>query len=314
MKLIKPERLQKHDLIGLISPSDSLHRRHAGLMRGIKILRKMGFGTKLGKNALKEKYHMAGSDEERASDLNEMFENSEVKAIICTDGGSAAYRILRLIDYRTIKKNPKIFVGLSDITLLHSAINRKSNLVTFHGPLVIHGINSSHLGYKKGMEPYTKEYFLKALTQSKPIGRIRPSSKWNLLKEGNANGRLVGGLLRLIENILGTEFEPEFKNSIFFLEEYQQHYARIERSLIHLKEIGAFEKIKGMIIGHLEQCTLIHPKYTLEKIIRDLLDEYDFPVLKIEEIGHNTKNITIPIGVKAQIVDNRFSITESGVK
>ena len=314
MKLIKPDRLQNQDLIGIISPSDSLQRRHATLMRGIKILRKMGFRTELGANALKEKYHMAGSDEERASDLNEMFKNPEVKAIICTDGGSAAYKILPLVDFRTIRKNPKIFVGMSDITLLQSAIYRKTNLVTFYGPLVAHGIDSYYLGYKKGMEPYTKEYFLKALKQSKPIGKIRPSAKWKLLKEGNRSGKLVGGLLRLIENILGTEFEPEFKNSIFFWEEYQQHYARLERSLIHLKEIGAFAKIKGMVIGHLEQCTLLHPKYTLEKMIDGLLGEYDFPILKIEEIGHNTNIITVPIGVKAQIVNSRFSITESGVK
>ena len=143
---------------------------------------------------------MAGSDEERAEDLNNMFKDPDIKAILCSRGGEVAMRLLPLIDYGLIQQNPKIFLGMSDITVLLNAIHTKTGLVTFHGPSTAWGINCSPWCYK-GMEPYSKAYFLKALTHNEPIGKIEPKTKWHVYRNGKARGRLLGGNLDSIEKI-----------------------------------------------------------------------------------------------------------------
>ena len=312
--MIKPERLEKGDVIGIVSPSGPVLHKKNYVHRRIKILNDLGFKTKFGRNALKQKGYMAGTDEERANDLMKMFEDEEIKAIFTTKGGDPASRLLDILDYKLIRNNPKIFKGLSDITFLLNAINKKTGLITFHGPNLF-GIHSLSLNSQQGISKYSKEYMLKALCNNNPIGIIKPIAKRIIIKKGKAEGILVGGNLDCIEKLCGLEYESDFKNKIFFWEEIGDSIEDMDRNLTHLRLRGVFDKIRGMVIGHLEHCLTKGEHYKkFEKMIKEVTKKYDFPILKIEEFGHTLNNATIPIGVKARIDNNKFEILESGVK
>ncbi|MBI3990638.1 MAG: LD-carboxypeptidase [Candidatus Omnitrophica bacterium] len=311
--IIKPKKLVSGDKIGIVTPSGPIWRHKEYLEKGMSILEEMGFQVKLGRNALKVKGYMAGSDDERLADIHAMFSDPEIKAILCSRGGEVAMRLLPLLDYNLIKKNPKIFLGMSDITILLNAIYMKTGLVTFHGPSLAWGINCSHWGFK-GMEPYSKRYFLKALTESAPIGTIEPLLKWRVIRSGKAKGKLLGGNLDCVEKLLGTGYEPDWNGAILFLEELDEAVEEMERDLLPMRLRGILGKISGMVIGHLQDC--IDGPEEEEQFIEMVLDitaKYGFPILKIEEFGHHPYNITIPIGVSAQINDNNFTILENGV-
>lgn len=280
----------------------------------------MGFRVVLGKNVFKEYgAYMAGTDEQRAADLNAMFKNPEIKGIFCSRGGQSSNRLLDLIDYRAIQKNPKVFMGFSDIAVLLNAIHKKTGLVTFHGPNVEFGFSRGW----KGRNNFTAEYFFKAVMQSQPIGDIRVR-KIDILKSGKAHGILIGGNLEVLMTLLGTPYEPDWNNKILFWEEAVRTTEDIDFWLAHLRLSGVFEKISGMVIGKLSDITRLrsgddwNPKkaFPVGKIVLDLCRDYKFSIMKGVPFGHYYPQITIPIGVKATIdtAKKLFSIDESGVK
>lgn len=318
----KPIKLEPGDKIGIVSPSEPVSSKNR-LKRGIKVLKGMGFKIVLGKNVLK-KYgiYIAGTDEERVSDLNGMFRNPKIKGIFCTVGGFSANRLLDLIDYRAIKKNPKVFMGFSDITVLLNAIHQKTGLVTFHGVNV-------EFGFSRGFEgryQYTKDYFLKAIMTAKPIGDILPfGSKIKILKKGEAEGSLVGGNLRVLTTLLGTEYEPDWEGKILFWEEFKETPQDIDFDLTHLRLAGVFDKISGMIIGKLRECDFSYrlrksektKGLPIEKIILEICKDFKFPIIMGVPFGHIHPQIVLPIGVKAKIDTSQtlpFSVIENAVK
>ena len=244
---IKPRALRKNDKIGIISPSEPIIYKKK-FLRGVKTLKKMGFRVVLGKNVLKEHgAYMAGTDEKRAADLNAMFKNRGIRGIFCSRGGMTSNRLLDLIDYRSIKKNPKVFMGLSDITVLSNVIHKKTGLVTFHGPNVEFGFSHGI----KGRHNFTFEYFKKAVMTPRPIGNVPRWKTIDVLKAGKASGALVGGNLEVLMTLLGTKYEPNWKGKIFFWEEAGRTTEEIDFWLTHLRLSGVFEKISGMAIGKL---------------------------------------------------------------
>ncbi len=320
MKKIKPQILYKENKIGIISPSEPITSKKE-FNAGIKTLKSLGLRVVLGKNVFK-KYdvYMAGKDDERARDINEMFKNKEIKGIFCSIGGFNTNRLLDLIDYKAIVKNPKILFGYSDITVLLNAIYKKTGLVTFHGPNVL-GFSKGLLGKNK----YTHEYFIKALMNKKPIGKIKNwQEKIEILKKGKAIGDLIGGNLSALTTLIGTKYEPDWKNKILFLEEINQTAQDIDFLFTHLRLAGIFEKISGIVIGKFINCDMpleykkIRKKIvSLDKIILGLTQKYKFPIIKGVAFGHYYPQITIPIGVKATIDTSKnlpFSIDEAGVK
>ena len=313
MEIIKPQVLQTGDRIGIVTPSGPVVAHRKYLEEGIKNLEDMGFKVVLGKHVFEKKGYMAGSDEERAEDLNNMFKDPDIKAILCSRGGEDAMRLLPLIDYGLIQQNPKIFLGMSDITVLLNAIHAKTGLVTFHGPSTAWGINCSPWGCK-GMEPYSKAYFLKALTHNEPIGKIEPKTKWHVYRNGKARGRLLGGNLDSIEKISGTEYEPDWRGAILFFEELDESVEEMDRDLMPLKLRGVLGKISGMVIGHLEDCIENEKEEKeFEEMVKEITKEYDFPILKMEEFGHHEINITLPLGIEVEINGDEFSLLESAV-
>jgi len=304
--MIKPERLKVGDTIGIIAPSRPINEKE--ILPCIKILETRGFKVKFGKNIYKKSYYSAGSTKERASDLNTMFRDKKVKAIMCATGGIVSNQLLDLINYETIKKNPKIFIGYSDITVLLLAIHKKTGLIAFHGPNL------------HSLKKLTKEAenFLFDLLMGKKSQYYLPS-EMEIIKKGKAKGKLLGGSLYLINSLLGTKYTPKYNKKIWFWEEVGDSPASLDQKLNQFKLSGNLKNISAMIIGNLANC--IDKKYKednrpINEIILELTKEYNFPIIKVPYFGHNVSNFyTFPIGISSEIntETNEFKMIESPV-
>jgi len=315
---IKSRCLKPGDKIGVISPSEPATKKDYEKAR--RVIEKMGFEVVLGKNTFNVyNNYMAGTDKERVFDINQMFKNPEIRGILCSCGGYNSNRLLDLIDYDLIKKNPKIFMGFSDITVLLNAIYKKTGLITFHG----HNFEG-FAGGLSGKNEYTKEYFEKAVMRKDPIGKITPRGDIEVIRSGKASGKLVGGNLSVLKTLIGTEYEPEWEGKILFWEDFKQTPEDIDHDLTHLRLNGAFDKISGMVIGVLIKCKFPPFSYiknknvsSIGKIILEISKDYSFPIIFGVPFGHIDRQIVLPVGAKASIntrLSIPFSIDSSAVK
>lgn len=313
----KPNRLKKGDTIGVISPSSPSFYK-SDIVRGRETLESWGYNVIFSKNLNKYNGFVAGTEPERADDLHEMFKNEKVDAVFVTQGGYGSAKILQYLDFELIKKNLKIFIGFSDITALHLAIHKKTGLVTFHGP-GLSRCNSTDL------TDYTKEYMLKALTETEPIGEIRSDDekKWiNVFYKGCAEGELIGGNMTLVCSSLGTPYEIETEGKILLLEEVNTEPWVIDHMLSHLYNAGKLQKAAGIIIGECYNCEprkhepVYHAYVSLEDVLDSYLKPLKIPAMYGLPLGHATSLATIPFGVQARLdaTNKKFIILESGVK
>lgn len=304
--------LQKGDTIGIIAPSNPITQdRKFMLDNAIKKFENLGFKVVCSKNCFNiDKYGVSGGEpQERADDFNEMFSNPEIKAIYCAHGGDTANQILSLIDYEAIKKNPKIFLGMSDIDVLHLAIYTKTKLVVFHGS----DPKSGRAGKRMDLDiEYTWQNFQnRMINKSKDVPA---SSERICVRKGIAEGKIIGCNLSSILKLAGTQFFPNFENSILFLEGYSENTKKAVCKLQQLKEIGVFDKIKGIVIGYVvgfqdeEWIKENNIKAKYEDIVLDITKEYDFPILKTNDFGHKCPNCFLPIGGTAKIDATNKSI------
>jgi muramoyltetrapeptide carboxypeptidase len=302
---LKPQALKKGDVIGIISPASSPDD-FSRIEKGISYLESLGYKVKLGKHIYKRFGYLSATDDERAEDLNKMFADREVRAIFCVRGGYGTPRILDKIDYNIIKRNPKIFVGYSDITALQLAIFKKTGLITFSGPMLAVDMYSD-------FDPYAEEFFWKILTaKSKKIEIKNPDGvELIVLRHGVATGTLLGGNLSLLASIIGTKFQPNFKDSILVIEDIGEEPYRIDRYLSQLKNAGILNRINGCIIGQFTDCVAKEPEksLTLEQIFQDYLGKLKIPVISNLSYGHIPRKITLPIGANVKIDTKRKSIT-----
>lgn len=298
MRYTKPKRLNRGDLIGIISPAstpDDISR----VTSGIRYLEKLGYKTIVGSNVGKNHGYLAGSDDERLADLHNMFKNKNVKAIICVRGGYGSPRLLDKIDYKLIKRNPKIFVGYSDITALQMAFLQKANLVTFAGPMLA-------VDFHDEVSSYTEEFFWRLVTSNKKIGRIKNpnNEKIACLRKGSARGQLVGGNLALLVSLMGTQYFPDIRNKILLLEDTGEAPYRLDRLFNQLRIATVFAKVKGVVLGAFTDCKEADPgkkTLTLGEVIEDYFANMKKPVVYNFQHGHIKDNITIPFGIKAKL-------------
>ncbi len=298
MKTIKPQAIKKGDLIGIISPAstpDNLEK----INEGVKYLESLGYRVIVGKNVGKYRGYLAGNDDERLEDLHSMFANKNVKAIFCLRGGYGTIRLLDKIDYNLIKRNPKIFVGYSDITALQLAIFRKTGLITFSGPMVA-------VDFTGEINHYTEEIFWRMITSTKKFGRLKnpENEKISCLTTGKATGLLIGGNLSLIVSLIGTQYLPDLKNSILFLEEIGEKPYRIDRYFAQMKLSKIFENISGIVLCNFTDCEENDPtkkSLSLNDVIGDYFEKLNKPVLYNLVYGHVNPKNSIPIGVKTSV-------------
>lgn len=318
MKLIKPKRLKKGQTIGLIAPASSTWEN--GEIHFAKdIIKSLGFKVKEGKHLFDRNDYLAGEDQQRADDVNRMFADEEVHGIMALRGGFGTPRILPLLDYDLIAKNPKVLLGYSDITALHTAIHKHTGLVTFHGPIA-----------KQTFTPYTLEEFKKVLMEPQApmiIGSPPPFEGGEGLAEyknrllriqgGKAQGPLIGGNLSLLTKLMGTPYEPDFKGRILVLEDVGEEPYRIDGMLTHLWLTGKLGQLAGLLIGKFTDCkpTRPGPSRSMETIFNDRFKPLGIPVLAGLMIGHISNQTTFPIGVQAELDADAGTLTllETGV-
>lgn len=282
--------LKNNDLIGIVSPA---------FCEDIKVIddkidtfKKLGFNLLLGKHLYSRSGYFAGEAIDRASDLMSMFENKDIKAIICFRGGYGSINILPYLNYSVIKKNPKILCGYSDLTTLINYINRKTGLVTFHGPMVNSDFNddqtleSLKFTLMQGYSPYNI-----------PFGG---SVCYN---EANTTGILAGGNLSTICSTLGTPYEINFNNKILLIEEVNEFPYSLDRMLSQLLYSRKLSKCKGFILGHFTNCTVedYSKSYTVDDIIKNILVPLNKPIITGFSFGHDYPNLTLPIGAKIKL-------------
>jgi muramoyltetrapeptide carboxypeptidase len=305
MKILKPPALKKGDVIGIVSPASSPDD-FTRIEQGVKYLESLGYRVKLGKHIFKRYGYLSSTDDERADDLNEMFADEKVKAIICVRGGYGTPRLLDKVDYNLIKKKPKIFVGYSDITALQLAIFKKTGLVTFSGPMLAVDIYSNFDGF-------AEDFFWRILTsREKKIEIKNPNGvELNTLKSGKATGTLLGGNLSLIASIMGTKYQPSFNDSVLVIEDIGEEPYRIDRYLSQLKNSGVLYKINACILGQFTDCAPKEPEksLTLEQIFNDYLGNLKIPVISNLSYGHIPQKLTLPLGARVRVDAKRQKIT-----
>jgi muramoyltetrapeptide carboxypeptidase len=306
--LNKPPRLRFGDVVGLVAPG-SPPRDPAAIPRAIAALEKLGFKPRPARNAGKRLGFLAGNDTERAADLMEMFSDSEVKAIFCLRGGYGAGRLLTRLDYAAIKRQPKVFVGYSDITALHCALLTQSRLVSFHGPMMIDG-----LGGRRFPE-FTLRSLLRTVMEPSPAGSIcdgcdRKSVR--TIKRGRAGGRLIGGNLSLLCATLGTPFQPDFRDSILFFEDIGEEPYRMDRMLTHLLNAGLLQQVAGVAVGNnpgnQEEKTKKRKgeyRQSMMEVLEERLGLLNVPVVAGLPFGHVPLNATLPVGLNATLDADR---------
>lgn len=295
MKLIKPKALKKGDAVGVCAPASPLKSRTA-LTKGVNYLERMGYRVEFGKHIFDEYGYLAGEDEYRAQDFNSMVSNKKIKAIIFARGGFGSSRILPLIDFENLKRNPKIIVGYSDITALQLAIFRKIGMVTFAGPMVASDFGRNFSGV-------AEELFWRMLTSDKPIGNISKyfTDKMEAVSAGKAVGRLIGGNLSIISSMVGTKYFPLMEKTILMLEEVEEAPYRVDRMLHQLKYAGVLEKLSGILLGDFSSCKTGKniPSLTLAQIFDKLLKNQ--PTISNLHFGHVKNPITLPLGMRVKI-------------
>ncbi len=301
MNIVKPPKLKIGDTIGIVASSlPVLPSFRENYERGKKMIYDLGFRIKEGKTIGKIKWWMAGNPKEVAEDINSMFADKNIKAIMAQTGGYSAISVLEYLDYELITHNPKPFIGMSDMTVYHLAILAKTGMVGFHMDDLLH---------------FNKEFFLKFLTQFDAPGVITPLSEWKEWKEGKAEGQLIGGLLHLLSTQIGTSYFPSketFNGSILFWEEVGEERYNIARFLYQLKYAGILDKISGMLIGKIKYIKPIRDKEVVEpdmrEMILEILKDYDFPIMANMDFGHDTVNIPMPIGIKVSFDTDKLEL------
>lgn len=312
MKTIKPKKLNKGDVIGIISPASSPDDL-SKIDKGITYLEKNGYRVEVGNNVGKVHGYLAGSDEERLEDFHEMFRNKNINAIFSVRGGYGSGRLLDRIDFNLIKKNPKIFVGYSDITALQMAIFKKTGLVTFAGPMLA-------TDFSGRVNKYTEENFWKVITNSKKIGKVyNPGKdKFFALRKGRGQGQILGGNLALLTSLMGTQFFPSFKDSILIIEDIGEAPYKIDRLLNQLKLAKIFNEINGVILGRFVDCyetDKTKKTIKLNEVIENYFTRLNVPVIYSFSHGHVKENLTIPFGINCKINTSNCNVefTENAV-
>lgn len=305
MRLLKPKAIKQGDVIGVIAPA-SAPASQDKIDKGAEYLERLGYRVKLGKNVRAIRGYLAGTDQQRAADINEMFGDKRVKAIMVVRGGYGSPRLLPLIDYGLVKRNPKVFVGYSDLTALQLALFTKTGLISVSGPMV--GVEMF-----KGIDPFTEENFWKVVTSTKKLGvMMNPDGRpLESIHKGIASGILLGGNLSLVTSIAGSPYLPSFKNSILYLEEIEEECYRFDRMMNQLKLAGIFKDTKGILIGELtdvKPSDTTKPFLTAEEVLDDYLSPLKKPILKGLVYGHVARKLTMPVGIRARMDANAGSI------
>lgn len=305
-----PGKLSKGDTIGIVSPSTPVTDELAGQFnKGVTFLESHGFNVVIGDHVRSATWGYAASPRQKAEDINRMFADASIKAIICSQGGQTANACLPYLDWDRIRGNPKVFLGISDITVLLNAIQHKTGLITFHGNDVI-------WGFGRNPTPYDEQEFIARLMKG-VIGKIPQSRERRTIRNGIAEGKLLGGNLHCLSKLAGTPYFPDFTGAVLFVEDIGITPEVCDALFQQLKQIGVFDQICGVIIGYIDGMQNNEKaSIQMEEVLLRVTADYGFPVLKSDDFGHNCPNTVLPVGgvVRMDADGQTMEILESCVK
>ncbi|MBE2211032.1 MAG: LD-carboxypeptidase [Xanthomonadaceae bacterium] len=291
-----PMPLNRGDTVGLVSPSSATDDT-LSLQLAQEAMEALGLKVKTGAHYAGRRGYLAGTDVERAGDINQMFADKSVNAVICLRGGWGAARLLPLLDYEAMRRNPKVLLGYSDITALHCAIQAKVGLVTFHGTMGSGSWNAFNV------DQFQRLFFDRELMHyqnklEKGDELVPRRNRTATITGGKARGELVGGNLTVLAALAGSPYLPDFSGKILFLEDVSEAPYRIDRMMSTLKLMGALDKISGFIFG---ECTDCEPgdgygSLTLEQILDDYIKPLKIPAYRGAMIGHLREQFIVPVG------------------
>jgi muramoyltetrapeptide carboxypeptidase len=277
--------LRPGDRVGVVAPASTFDRET--FETGLEILKSMGFQVVVPEDVFARKGYLAGPDELRAEMVNRFFADEKLKGIICARGGFGSLRVLSLLDFDTIRANPKIFVGFSDVSALLSALHSRCGLVTFHGPTITTLAKAG---------PVTQAALISSVASDTCINIT--ASQGRVLNSGLAAGVVTGGNLTTLCHLLGTSFQPDFKGHILFLEDRGEAAYRIDRMLTQMKMAGCFDGVSGLVLGSFEECGRLAD---IDKIVKNIFQDRSIPILAGIDAGHGRENVTIPMGLPAEL-------------
>jgi muramoyltetrapeptide carboxypeptidase len=303
--MIKPRRLQSGATIGIIAPA-SPPLTDESLQKGVTYLEKQGFRVLLGESIGARRGYLAGADQDRVNDLHRMFSDPHVDAILAVRGGYGSSRLLPLVDYELIKRNPKIFVGYSDITALHCAIYRRTQMVTFAGPMLAADFGGA-------VDPDAESFFWPLLMGDSPLHRILCDNAdiESMSIDRDFTGPLLGGNLSIICSLLGTPFLPDCTGAVLALEEIGEAPYRIDRMLNQLKLSGIFDQLSGLLVGQFTNCVQKNeqPSLTLDEIFHDYFAALSVPAVRNIPFGHEKQKVTLPLGTFVRYEPSARTVT-----
>jgi len=302
---VRPPRLPAGGTIAIVSPSGPVDE--SSLAQSARWLGRLGYEIVFGQRSNRRWGHAAGSPADRARDLEDAFADPGVDAILCAAGGDAAIHLLGEIDYDVIRRNPKPFVGFSDITVIHAALAAETHMITFWGPMAAQLATA---------DPLTRTDLVHALSTLQPLGIVdRVAEPAQVLTPGIAEGDLVGGTTSLLCSLLGTPWEPDTAGKILLLEDVDEQPARVHRFLTQLLHAGKLECAAGICVAEFVRCRpRSSPSLSLDEVFGHVLAPLGIPVIQGLCLGHGSRLVTVPLGVRARLdaAAGRLEVLEPG--
>ncbi len=289
--IVIPPYLKKNDTIAIVCPSGYIPYENAVIC--IKTLQEWGFKVKVGNTLGNQFHYFSGTDEERLTDFQQMLDDDSVQAILCGRGGYGLTRIIDKVDFKKFAKKPKWIIGFSDVTVLHAHINQRIKIATLHAPMV----NAFNDG---GFEQPSILSMKKAL-EGKPINY--KTAIHSLNRNGKAVGALIGGNLAIIAHLIGTTSSYQTKNKILFVEDVGEYIYNVDRMFLQLKRNGMLKHLAALIIGGFSEMkdTTIPFGEEVYTIIKQHVEEYNYPVCFNFPVSHEKTNMALKVGVQYQL-------------
>ena len=291
--ILIPPPLEPGDLLGLVAASGPAEPEM--LDEGIRVLQAAGFRVRTGCHLYECTGYLAGTDEQRCQDLNDMLGDAEIRGVFFARGGYGIMRLLDSVDHGAIQRDPKLLVGMSDVSALSLSLYAHCGLVTYAGPMVAGQVGS-------GLDELSAKWFVRALTEPLNGRNLLPdATPVRVVRPGRARGPLIGGCLSLVTALMGTNHAPDFRGAILFLEDVNEPAYRIDRMLTHLKLASVLDRVAGIVLGHFSRKGLPDLTHEAADILSGLIADRQIPLLAGFPHGHVLPNLTIPHGALVEM-------------
>jgi len=304
-KILIPPGLQPGATIAIVAPAAPCE---AELEGATAVLEQAGYRVRLGKSVGPVTGYLAGEDQLRAADLMDQFKDDSVQAILCLRGGYGCGRLLPLLDFAEIRRHPKLFIGYSDITALHLALQERAALATVHGPMLC------NLLPDRRPTKYTTSALLTGLQKPFASGQFQQARghrlRW-LYPPGDkpVSGRIMGGNLTVLASLVGTPYQLQGDGAILFLEDVGEAAYRLDRMLNQLTQSGLIDRVQAVVFGDFTDCQPTKPEpgdYSVPEVLEHYAQRWQKPCLAGLSAGHGRQNGWLPLGVMATLTENKI--------